>query len=78
MKKHAKKLSLNRETLRHLQSGEMMKVAGASANCTSVACIAPTWCECQTMDGCAPHTGAMATCSMGGTSIAGCTDTYDC
>lgn len=68
MKKHAKKLSLNRETLRHLESGEVMRAAGGSANCTSVVCIAPTGCECETMDGCAPHTAAMNTCSMGGTS----------
>lgn len=76
MKKHAKKLSLNRETLRHLQSGEVMKVAGGSANCTSVVCVEVTGCGCDTQDGCAPPTAAMATCSMGGTSHATCTITW--
>jgi hypothetical protein len=57
MKKHAqKKLSLNRETLRHLQGELMRDVAGGSlANsecctgsemCTSTVCIAPSVCEC--------------------------------
>ena len=77
MKKHAKKLTLNRETLRHLQSGEMMKVAGATGACTSAECLMPTGCECQTQDGCAPDTGAYATCSMGGTSYHTCTNTYE-
>ena len=70
MKKYAKKLSLNRETLRHLQSGEVMKVAGASVNCTSVVCVEYSECECPSVGSCGtecyPHTARMGTCSCGG------------
>ena len=52
MKKHARKLSLNRETLRHLESGEVIRVAGGSANCTSVVCVEYTACECPSMSAC--------------------------
>ncbi|HKI03380.1 MAG TPA: class I lanthipeptide [Thermoanaerobaculia bacterium] len=71
MKKHVKKLSLNRETLRHLQGSDMQWIAGGVD--TSAQCLMPTGCECGTQDGCAPLTGAMRTCSAGGTSIATCT-----
>jgi hypothetical protein len=67
MKKYAKKLSLNRETLRHLQSGEVMKVAGASANCTSVVCVEYSACECPSNGTCGtdcyPYTAWLGTCS---------------
>jgi hypothetical protein len=42
MKKHLKKLTLHRETLRSLQGGEMEKVAGGSD--TSLACVEVTGC----------------------------------
>jgi hypothetical protein len=42
MKKHLKKLSLHRETLRSLQGGEMGQVAGGSD--TSLACVEVTGC----------------------------------
>lgn len=75
MKKYAKKLSLNRETLRHLQTGEVMRVAGGSVNCTSVACVEYSGCECDTQ-GCQAPTAALYTCSAGGTSHANCTITW--
>lgn len=70
MKKHAKKLSLNRETLRHLQSGEVMKVAGASVNCTSGVCVEYSDCECPSNGTCGPEcyprTACLGTCSCSG------------
>ena len=65
MKKYAKKLSLNRETLRHLQSGEVMKVAGASAvNCTSIVCVEATACECASQS-CGPECYSPTQCLWG-------------
>ena len=69
MKKYAKKLSLNRETLRHLQSGEVIRAVGGSANCTSVVCVEATACECASQGGseCYPYTACFGTCSCAGT-----------
>lgn len=76
MKKHAKKLTLHRETLLNLEGSEMRRIVGGEVR-TSMECLLPTGCECQTADGCAPHTGVYGTCSMGGTSYHTCTNTYE-
>jgi hypothetical protein len=65
MKKYAKKLSLNRETLRHLQSGEVMKVAGASVNCTSVVCVEYSECECPSVGSCGTECYSPTQCFWG-------------
>jgi hypothetical protein len=57
MKKRAKKLALNRETLRHLQASSLHQVWGASASCpleceTSATCPGTT-AQCTNTCGCA-------------------------
>jgi hypothetical protein len=52
MKKRLGKLRLNRETLRHLQTGDYRQVVGGDTGDTSCVCIAATGCECATETGC--------------------------
>ncbi len=52
MKKHLKKLTLNRETLRNLAKIETAAVVGANTNPTSCRCRIETGCECETQAGC--------------------------
>jgi len=64
MKKRPKKLALHRETIRGLEGSEAQRVAGASANCTSVVCVEVTGC-CDSQGGpeCYPYTACLGTCS---------------
>jgi len=50
MKKKTRKLSLNRETLRNLQTGDLRRAAGGTN--TSAACEEATHCDCDTQTGC--------------------------
>lgn len=52
MKKRLKKLTLSRETLRDLTTGENAAVVGANTNPTSCKCRLETGCECATQAGC--------------------------
>lgn len=48
MKKHLKKLTLSRETLRNLSKREIQAVHGAASYDTSCRCRIETGCECAT------------------------------
>ena len=50
MKKHLKKLTLSRETLRNLSNRDVQEVFGAVSN-TSCACRRESGCDCET-EGC--------------------------
>lgn len=49
MKKHVKKLSINRETIVHLQGSDLRAIAGGMR--TTVQCVEYSECVCET-DGC--------------------------
>lgn len=51
MKKRVRKLSLNRETLRHLQNEKFLKAVGGGAG-TTENCDEASWCACETETGC--------------------------
>lgn len=64
MKKRAKKkLSLSRETVRSLQDGNLIRIAGAG---TSEECIVPTGCDCGSQGGtdCYSPTMCLWGCSL--------------
>ncbi len=64
MKKHPRKLALHRETIRGLEGSETQRVAGASANCTSVVCVEVTGCcGSQGNTDCYPRTFCLGSCS---------------
>lgn len=56
MKKHLKKLTLSRETLRNLSKREAQGVLGAASYDTSCRCRLHTGCDCET-DGCTVSCG---------------------
>jgi hypothetical protein len=64
MKKHPKKLSLNRETVLNLEGNDIRMVAGGG-NETSALCFQATGCECASQGGwdCYPHSACLGTCS---------------
>jgi hypothetical protein len=63
MKKHVKKLTLHRETLRTL-GGDLRGVAGGGTFDTSCRCEVATGCDCPTNSpDCYPATGCFASCS---------------
>jgi len=66
MKKHLKKLSLHRETLRTL-GGSLRGVAGGATTDTSCKCEVATGCDCPSVQetGCYPHSACFGTCSCG-------------
>ena len=63
MKKRPKKLSLNRETVRHLESRDIHGVV-AGAEETSSLCLAATGCECVVEY---PPSACFGSCSCAGT-----------
>ena len=65
MKKRVKKLSLSRETLRHLERLHLGRVVGGSGNTNEIV----TGCACT--DTCVSNCGTCAGCGGGGTD--GCT-----
>jgi hypothetical protein len=62
MKKHVKKLTLNRETLRTLGRDALKAAGGEDTIHTSCACDNATGCECAT-NVCLPDTACLGTCS---------------
>lgn len=52
MKKHLKKLTLSRETLRNLSDGDAKAALGAATGDTSCRCRLETGCECASQAGC--------------------------
>ncbi|HEY9420879.1 MAG TPA: class I lanthipeptide [Thermoanaerobaculia bacterium] len=72
MKKRSRKLALNRETLRSLQTENLKTAAGAG---TSEECIAPTGCDCGGSQGgtdCYSPTMCMWGCSISGATCRHC------
>lgn len=66
MKKGLKKLSLNRETVRNLESIEARQAAGGTDTCdTSCRCFFGTGCECASQGGtdCYSPSMCVGTCS---------------
>lgn len=66
MRKHVKKLALNRETLRSLGGRDIRGVAGGSDTFhTSCNCHGITGCECASQGGtdCYPASACFGTCS---------------
>ncbi|HEX9944044.1 MAG TPA: hypothetical protein VGG03_18690 [Thermoanaerobaculia bacterium] len=66
-KRNLKKLSLSRETVRHLGSSDLKRAAGGttagSEYCTSTLCFQETQCECNTFGDCYPPSACFASCS---------------
>jgi hypothetical protein len=67
VKKHLKKLSLSRETLRILETGDARKAVGGHSHDTSCACEEATHCECASQGGtdCYPPSACFGPCSCG-------------
>jgi hypothetical protein len=66
MKKHVRKLSLSRETLRTLNGDLRGAVGGGGVTLdTSCACDNATGCDCAT-DFCLPATACLGSCSCSG------------
>lgn len=64
MRKHLKKLTLSRETLRHLSNRDVQEAVGA-ASITSCACRMASGCDCETE-------GCTVTCPVPCATIAYC------
>ena len=73
MKKQTKRLSLHRETLRHLSDFAGV-LGGTGAAETSAACKVPTGCDCESQGaGCTlPGTAALGTCECTVTCLTNC------
>lgn len=65
MKKHARKLTLHRETVRNLKGRDLNGIAAGSNSDTSCRCFINTGCNCASQGGtdCYPPSACFGTCS---------------
>ncbi|HEV7509291.1 MAG TPA: class I lanthipeptide [Thermoanaerobaculia bacterium] len=61
MKKHTRKLSLHRETLRHLQSNNLQVARGGTANTNEILTTCACTDTCGSCQGCGTGTGTGGT-----------------